>query len=290
MDVPADGIGFLKNCTITLVPTVATIRSEVVKFLTTARLNVIMDGRTLDEVHGEMVDLPSLGRRRSNRLEQYNSWSKYLAYMKHPDKYADSLFMIGSSSLYNVSVSLISDIHDKPQVYYLGFTAPTDVITLCFLQSVEHYYATREIAPMITQEHEALSAIPQDLDPITNNILHPVNKDILEPHIYTDHDLTASIEAMGPQHQEESIPITQAPHAVYFPCFQIGVFKTKGSRKRPSSKTRKHRGHLDAIPINRSCFTLQALGIAYSFVSPVSLGLKLKRLCRSVLGHDLSVV
>ena len=60
VDVPADGNCFLhaarfaflqlKRWNITLVPTVATIRSEVVKFLTTARLNVIMDGRTLDEV------------------------------------------------------------------------------------------------------------------------------------------------------------------------------------------------------------------------------------------------
>ena len=33
-------------------PTVATIRSDVVRSLTNARLNVIIDGRTLDEVRG----------------------------------------------------------------------------------------------------------------------------------------------------------------------------------------------------------------------------------------------
>ena len=67
-----------------------------------------MDGRILDEVRSKMTDPPSLGRRRSNRLEQYDSWSKYLACMKQPDKYADTLFVIGFSSLYNVSISLIT--------------------------------------------------------------------------------------------------------------------------------------------------------------------------------------
>ena len=53
------------------------------------------------------------------------------------------------------SLSFFSDIHDEPQVYYLGFTAPIDVITVCFLQSAEHYYASQE-------EHEILSAYQQD--------------------------------------------------------------------------------------------------------------------------------
>ena len=122
------------------------------------------------------------------------------------------------------------------------------MITLCFLLSAEHYYATRERAPMNIEEHEALSAIPQDTDvaaqsemstkkskphTVSNNISHPANKDILEPHIHNDHDITASLEAVGPQHQEEpapnsveSIPIPQALQAVYFPvfnCFQIGA-------------------------------------------------------------------
>ena len=68
-----------------------------------------------------MADPPSLGRRRSNRLDQYESWSKYLASMKQLDKYADTLFMLGLASFYNVSVRIISDIHDEAQVYYLGF-------------------------------------------------------------------------------------------------------------------------------------------------------------------------
>ena len=105
VDVPADGSCFLhaarfallqlKNSNITLVSTITAIRSEVAKFLTTARLNVIVDGRTLDEVLGEMADLPSLDRRRSNKLEQYDRWFNYLEYMKQPDKYADTLFVIG---------------------------------------------------------------------------------------------------------------------------------------------------------------------------------------------------
>ena len=86
MDVPADGNCFLdaarfallqlKNGNITLVPTVATIPSEMVRFLTKARMNVIMDGRTLDEVGREMEDPPSLGRRRGPRLDQYDIWVK----------------------------------------------------------------------------------------------------------------------------------------------------------------------------------------------------------------------
>ena len=54
----------------------------------------------------------SLGR----RLEQYDSWSKYLTYMKQPDKFADTLFVVGFSSLYKVSVRVISDIPDELQV------------------------------------------------------------------------------------------------------------------------------------------------------------------------------
>ena len=64
VDVTADGSCFLhaarfaflqiKNWNLILVPTVATIRSEVVRFITNARLNVIMDGRTLDEVRSGM--------------------------------------------------------------------------------------------------------------------------------------------------------------------------------------------------------------------------------------------
>ena len=45
-----------------LVPTVATIRSEVVRYHKSARLNVIMDGRTLDKVRSEMEDPPTLER------------------------------------------------------------------------------------------------------------------------------------------------------------------------------------------------------------------------------------
>ena len=56
------------------------------------------------------------------------------------------------------AVRLISDIHNEPQVYYLGFNAPTDVITLCFLQSAKHYYATRELPPTITEKPAALFA------------------------------------------------------------------------------------------------------------------------------------
>ena len=97
------------------------IRAEVVRFLTNARLHVIMDGRTLDEVR-ERLSIPvTMGRRRINRLEQYDSWAKYITYMKHPDNYADVLFVFGFSAFYNVVVRIVSDSYDEPHVYYLGF-------------------------------------------------------------------------------------------------------------------------------------------------------------------------
>ena len=62
-------------------------------FLTNARINLSMDGRTLDEVRDEMEDPPTLGRRRSIRLEQYDIRTKCIAYMKQPDKFADALLV-----------------------------------------------------------------------------------------------------------------------------------------------------------------------------------------------------
>ena len=131
VDVPADGNCFLHAARLTLlqlkvwnlslVPTVATIRSEMIRFL---RLNVIADGNSLDEVRSGMENTLSLDGQRSTRLEQYDIWSKYLTYMKQPDKYADTIFVFGHSSFYNVSVRVISDIDDEPQVYYLDFQHP----------------------------------------------------------------------------------------------------------------------------------------------------------------------
>ena len=105
-----------KDWNLPLVPTVAMIRADVVRFLTNARLYVIMDGRTLDEVRGGMSDPATLGRRRTNRLEQYDSWIKYITYMKKPDNYAGTLFMFGFSALYNVSVRIVSDSYDEPYI------------------------------------------------------------------------------------------------------------------------------------------------------------------------------
>ena len=77
--------------------------------------------------------------------------------MKQPDNYADALFMYGLASFYRVSVRIISDIFIEPQIYYLGDTAPTDMITVCFLPSAAHYYASREISPIIIDEPLPLS-------------------------------------------------------------------------------------------------------------------------------------
>ena len=89
--------------------------------------------------------------------------------MKRSDKYADTLFVFVLSAHYNVSVRIISDIYDEPQVYNLGFTDPTDVITVCFLPSVEHYYVSRENATTITEEHTPLFAQQQDTAAATGN-------------------------------------------------------------------------------------------------------------------------
>ena len=147
VDVPADGNYFLyaarfallphKDWNPTLVPSSATIRADVVRFLTNSRMNILMDGRTLDEVRREMADPSATGRRKGSRLEHYDSWTKYLAYMKQPVKYIDTLFIFGFASLYKVSVRIITEILDEPQVFYLGFTPPMDVITLCFLLSAD---------------------------------------------------------------------------------------------------------------------------------------------------------
>ena len=166
--------------------------------------------------------------------------------------------MDGFVSFYNVSFRIISDIHDELQVYYLGFKPPTDVITLCFLQSAEHYYATRVLAPTIIEEHAALSALQQDTAAsevsgmeytspmVTNTLVHYY--DISESNINTEQVLTASIDEMAPKLQEEtvtncvqSIPIRQAQHAVLVLCFQIGVSAHKGSRRRSKLKSRTPR-------------------------------------------------
>ena len=110
--------------------------------LTTAHIHVIWDGRTLDEVRGEMTDPVALGRRRTPQLEHYDSWSKYINYMKQPDNYVDTLFVYGLASLYQVSVRIVRDIYNEPQIYYVGDTALTDTITVCFLPSATHYYAS----------------------------------------------------------------------------------------------------------------------------------------------------
>ena len=64
VDVPADGNSFfhmarfvlirLRDWNISLVPTVAVIRTEVARFLLNARMNVIVNGRTLDELRADM--------------------------------------------------------------------------------------------------------------------------------------------------------------------------------------------------------------------------------------------
>ena len=188
---------------------------------------------------------------------------------------------MGFSALYNVSVRVISDIHGEPQVYYLGFTAPTDVITLCFLQSAKHYYASREFTSTITEEHALLSAPIQDMTeavqsevsekrctfPITINILaHQMNIDISEPNILIEPDNTATKDAMEPKQQDEtttncvqSIPIPQDQHPVFSPSFQIGASEHKGS-KRSSNSYR--RGYFAETSNNQQRIIFQPLMIA----------------------------
>ena len=72
VDVPTDGNCFLhaasfallqrNDWNINVVPTVVKTRANVTRFLTTAHMHVIWDGRTLDEVRGEMTDPVMVGK------------------------------------------------------------------------------------------------------------------------------------------------------------------------------------------------------------------------------------
>ena len=160
--------------------------------------------------------------------------SKYLAYIKQPNKFVDTLFVIGFASLYNVSVRIITDIHNEPQLYYLGLTAPTDLITLCFLQSAEHYYASRELPPMIIADPAALFAEDTDASvqpeesgkentsPIATSV------DVLQYDIRNETDINAKLDVMALTQQEENtttlvqiIPIPQVHNAVFFSMFPV---------------------------------------------------------------------
>ena len=124
----------------------------MIGFMTNARMNVIIDGRTLDEMGAEMVDSVSVWKRRSNWLASYDSCSAYIAEMKGPDKYAYTLFVYGSPVFHNVSVRIISDINDEPQLTLL-----TPILT-----SGEHYNASRQIAPTNSEEHSLPLSPQQD--------------------------------------------------------------------------------------------------------------------------------
>ena len=63
--------------------------------LITVHMRVIWEGRTLDEVRGEMTDLVTVGRRRTPPQEYYDSWSKYINHMKQTENYADTLYVYG---------------------------------------------------------------------------------------------------------------------------------------------------------------------------------------------------
>ena len=141
MDAPADRNGFLhayRFALLFLVPTVAAKQTDVVIFLTTARMNIIFDGCTLDEICGKMADPVTAGRLRSSSSKYYESWSEFIAEMERSDKYVDTLFMHEFSGFYIFSVDIISNIYDESQVNYLGSSEPTDSITVCFPTSEEH--------------------------------------------------------------------------------------------------------------------------------------------------------
>ena len=162
MDVPADRNCFLhaarfallqlKDWNLTLVPKVATTRADVIRDLykcTTA----CNHGRTHSGGSAWWTVRPGdIGKAEDIRLVQYDSWTKSITYMKKPDIYADTLFVFGLSALCDVSVRIVSDSYDEPHVFFLGFTESADMITISFLPSAEHYYASRLIAP-ITEEH-----------------------------------------------------------------------------------------------------------------------------------------
>ena len=113
--------------------------------------------------------------------------------MKRPDKKADTLFVYGFSAFYNVSVRIIRDIYDESQVYYFCFMEPTDLITVCSLSSGKHYYASRQIASTIPEEHSIPLLTQLDApvshvnDLANNNTMGSMDTITIEPQlVYKD--------------------------------------------------------------------------------------------------------
>ena len=168
------------------------------------------------------------GRRRTNRLDQYDSWTKYITYLKQPDNYADVLFVFGLSTIYYVAVRIVNDSYDEPHVYYLGDIEPTDMITVCYLPSAEHYYASRVIAPT-TEEPTHISAPRQDVT--TVEVLQEMNIQILPeqpPPTKEDYIQNALLSDNGVQ----SVVISQATPSDYYSCFRLGASAHKDIRRR----------------------------------------------------------
>ena len=243
VDVPADGNCFLYAAQFTLlqlhewninvIPNASQIRVDVTRYLSNAKDQKIYDGRTLDTVREEMRDAPTTVRRRTPRLEQYDSWYKYITYMRQPDKYADVLFAYGLSHLYNVSICIISDIFDEPQIYHLGNIPPQNKITLCYLPVAQHYYATRELAPPLIRDIPPLhksedNSTTSTMTTTTATPTHQELQDLMPP---------ADLAIQEPNIIDtESVGSTQSNNKAVanYPCFEIGVSTT-------TAKTKKHK-------------------------------------------------
>ena len=115
------------------------------------------------------------------------------------------------------------------------------MITVCFLQSAEHYYASRAILITIIEAHALLFALQQDTASVavtavaadcmyhvhTNSVEHSVIQE-MHVHISPVHPATTYIKAptqkvLLPDNYLKSIVIPQAQLALFYPCCQMGV-------------------------------------------------------------------
>ena len=178
--------------------------------------------------------------------------------------------------MYQVAVRIISIFND-PQTFHLGDTAPIKMITVCFLPSKEHYYATRVTSPTIT---EALLPLPNAgevvsncavIDTTDNSLLQesqhiPMEVPSIPDSVTLLQDTTVDIGIQGTTgivigSQGVSIPVA------YYPCFQIGASTPNERKKRPKSSRRTSEPKVDT-PFQR---TLPALPTPTSdIVGPIS--------------------
>ena len=205
--------------------------------------------------------------------------------------------MYGLASLYQVSVRIISNIYNEPQICYLGDRATIDSITVCFLSSAERYYALREIPSIIIDGPVPLPILPETSSPGDNidskdnaviqenqiqiptgsagipapltkiHLLKPLNMTtevcVRNEHCFPPRRVTwrsPGIPAPDTLIQENIIDIGlhgEGTPVVYWPCFQMGVSASEHPKRRPRPKSRRSLDVRVETPISQQCISFQ---------------------------------